>query len=131
MSLLLDALKKAEKAKEDANRRTQLGEGADPEATVLQVRTRNELPDISRPLEITSEDVGGGSPVPDAFSTAQTPRAPASTSYPDAQEQPAARASAKPSQSSKLPGNSEDSTSSQRAAAKQASLRSSAVPNSR
>lgn len=79
MSLLLDALKKAEKAKDDAKRRTQ--PDADPDETVLHVRTRNELPDISSPPEMHSEDVPGGnqdaepySPVPDAFSTAPAPR---------------------------------------------------------
>lgn len=79
MSLLLDALKKAEKAKDDAKRRAQ--SGSDPDKTVLQVRTRNELPDISSPPEIHSEDVPGGnqnaesySLVPDAFSTAPAPR---------------------------------------------------------
>ncbi len=70
MSLLLDALKKAEKTKDDAKRRAQ--PGADADETVVQVRTRNELPDISKPLEIHSEDIPGGiqlaiqdSPAPD------------------------------------------------------------------
>jgi tetratricopeptide (TPR) repeat protein len=69
MSLLLDALKKAEKAKEEAQR---LAAGADasspspfdPEATVMDdgkhVMTRAELPDISAPLEILSEDLRPG-----------------------------------------------------------------------
>jgi Tfp pilus assembly protein PilF len=74
MSLLLDALKKAEKAKEEAQRRAQ-GAAADgdakpsafdPEATLLDesrhVTTRNELPDISAPLEIVSDDLRAGSP---------------------------------------------------------------------
>src|SRR5262245_30779354 len=66
MSLLLEALKKAEKAKEEAQRRAQgerpeasvpaaplePGAGAEPEA----VRTRNDLPDIRQPLEILSEE---------------------------------------------------------------------------
>ncbi|HUN67876.1 MAG TPA: tetratricopeptide repeat protein [Burkholderiales bacterium] len=73
MSLLLEALKKAEKAKEEAQRRAK-GAAAgvdpqpsafDPEATVLDenrhVTTRNELPDISAPLEILSEDLRSGS----------------------------------------------------------------------
>ena len=78
MSLLLDALKKAEKAKDDAKRRSQ---GADSAAgedeTVIHVRTRSELPDISRPLEIHSEDIpgrtqpgGSDNPAPNAFFTA-------------------------------------------------------------
>ena len=75
MSLLLDALKKAEKAKDDAKRRGQSTDSVpDPDATLTHVRTRNELPDISRPLELYSEDIPGSakseeadSPVPDAF----------------------------------------------------------------
>jgi len=68
MSLLLEALKKAEKAKEDAQRRAKDVDAAppapsafDPEATVLDdgrhVTTRDELPDISAPLEILSDDL--------------------------------------------------------------------------
>jgi hypothetical protein len=69
MSLLLEALKKAEKAKEEAQRRSKTGaSGAiepdsvfDPEATVLDdgrhVTRRDELPDISAPLEILSDDL--------------------------------------------------------------------------
>lgn len=81
MSLLLDALKKAERAKEDARRRAQLEGTADADDTGQQVRTRNELPDISRPLEIHSDDIEGASSgadsssaVPDAFSTAPVTR---------------------------------------------------------
>lgn len=72
MSLLLEALKKAEKAKEEAQRRAKGEDGAgtpaptastvdfDPSATVVDnrhVTTRNELPDISAPLEILSSDL--------------------------------------------------------------------------
>jgi len=66
MSLLLEALKKAEKAKEEAQQRARSGgAGAasvfDSEATVLDegrhVTTRAELPDISAPLEILSDDI--------------------------------------------------------------------------
>ena len=67
MSLLLEALKKAEKAKEEAQRRAKGADAPaptsafDPEATVLdegkQVTTRDQLPDISAPLEIASEDL--------------------------------------------------------------------------
>ncbi|HLX80046.1 MAG TPA: tetratricopeptide repeat protein [Burkholderiales bacterium] len=69
MSLLLEALKKAEKAKEEAQRRAKDAEAAvagpfDPEATVLDdgkhVTTRDELPDISAPLEILSDDLRPG-----------------------------------------------------------------------
>jgi len=74
MSLLLEALKKAEKAKEEAQRRAKgAAEGGDakpsafdPEMTVVDesrhVTTRNELPDISAPLEIVSDDLRAGSP---------------------------------------------------------------------
>lgn len=66
MSLLLEALKKAEKAKEEAQRRAggeaePAASSFDPEATVVDpgkhVTTRDELPDISAPLEILSEDL--------------------------------------------------------------------------
>lgn len=66
MSLLLEALKKAEKAKEEAERRARTaGEApgaADADATVVQpakpVTTRNDLPPVSAPLEIASDDLG-------------------------------------------------------------------------
>src|SRR4051812_30505362 len=72
MSLLLEALKKAEKAKEEAQRRAkgepavasaplQLQEDApraEPRADAKTVLTRAELPDISAPLEILSDDFG-------------------------------------------------------------------------
>jgi tetratricopeptide (TPR) repeat protein len=67
MSLLLEALKKAEKAKEEAQRRNQGGdstaamplsiEGAGEPAEGRRVMTRDELPSISAPLEIVSEDL--------------------------------------------------------------------------
>jgi tetratricopeptide (TPR) repeat protein len=69
MSLLLEALKKAEKAKEDAQRRARDGSAGgepapsvfDAEATVAvegrHVMRRDELPDISAPLEIVSDDL--------------------------------------------------------------------------
>jgi tetratricopeptide (TPR) repeat protein len=64
MSLLLEALKKAEKAKEEAQRRTK-GEPAAPELRIESeppapekpVLTRAELPDIRQPLEILSEEI--------------------------------------------------------------------------
>ena len=68
MSLLLEALKKAEKAKEEAQRRATEGGGAEPEASVFDtdatiatdgrhITRRDELPDISAPLEILSDDL--------------------------------------------------------------------------
>ena len=68
MSLLLEALKKAEKAKEEAQKRAR-GDSAgaagelrlegEPAATPDNTRvvTRPELPDISQPLEIVSDDL--------------------------------------------------------------------------
>src|SRR5207245_3403825 len=63
MSLLLEALKKAERAKEEAQRRVR-GEGASAappaEASAAQrkpVMTRDKLPEITAPLEIVTEDL--------------------------------------------------------------------------
>ncbi|HXZ51782.1 MAG TPA: tetratricopeptide repeat protein [Burkholderiales bacterium] len=77
MSLLLDALKKAEKAKEEAQRHAEADETAAPSATSVppnlrhseeapesgtpHVRTRDELPDISQSLEIATEDLSPAS----------------------------------------------------------------------
>jgi Tfp pilus assembly protein PilF len=69
MSLLLEALKKAEKAKEDAQRRAKGADASapsqpsafDPESTVLDdgrhVTTRDELPAASTPLEILPDEL--------------------------------------------------------------------------
>ena len=62
MSLLLEALKKAEKAKEDAQRRANTdGGGGDPDGTIAQpsrpLMTRDQLPEISQQLEIVSEEM--------------------------------------------------------------------------
>jgi tetratricopeptide (TPR) repeat protein len=74
MSLLLEALKKAEKAKEEAQRRAsegatgelQLADATQPQAAAAApaqpVLTRAELPDISAPLEILPEDLAGSAP---------------------------------------------------------------------
>jgi tetratricopeptide (TPR) repeat protein len=70
MSLLLEALKKAEKAKEEALRRAkgeaqpqeprlQLDEAPAPEKPVL---TRAELPDIRQPLEILTDEIAPREP---------------------------------------------------------------------
>lgn len=94
MSLLLEALKKAEKAKEEAQRRAQGPElsiegaaapAADPEATVAyghHVTTRDELPDISAPLEILSSDLRPAQPAATAglaLADAAAPAAPPET----------------------------------------------------
>jgi tetratricopeptide (TPR) repeat protein len=69
MSLLLEALKKAEKAKEDAQRRAKGADAGapaqpsafDPESTVLDdgrhITTRDELPAASTPLEILADEL--------------------------------------------------------------------------
>jgi tetratricopeptide (TPR) repeat protein len=60
MSLLLEALKKAEKAKEEAQRRARGDDdhtGDAPAAERKPVLTRDKLPNISTPLEIVSEDL--------------------------------------------------------------------------
>ena len=66
MSLLLEALKKAEKAKEEAERRARAEPGGEPEelqgageapAEPKPVLTRDKLPEISQPLEILSDDL--------------------------------------------------------------------------
>jgi len=89
MSLLLEALKKAEKAKEEAQRRA--GGEAEPaassfdlDATVVDptkhVTTRDELPDIHAPLEILSEDLQSSRqksrPLELALEPAEAPPAP-------------------------------------------------------
>jgi tetratricopeptide (TPR) repeat protein len=72
MSLLLEALKKAEKAKEEAQRRAK-GEAhsttaevrmdvGDAPAAEKPVLTRPELPDIRQPLEILSDDISPKAP---------------------------------------------------------------------
>ncbi len=73
MSLLLEALKKAEKAKEDAQRRARDGDGtgelrlADdtaPAEAAKHIVTRPELPEITSPHEILSEDLRTEAPAP-------------------------------------------------------------------
>src|SRR4051812_47945915 len=82
MSLLLDALKKAEKAKEEAQRRTGAEQRApaplqlQEEAPAKPVLTRRELPDISSSLEILSDDID-----PKEAGGAGEPRAPANTPF--------------------------------------------------
>lgn len=71
MSLLLEALKKAEKAKEEAQRRARAdGELRMEEIPAKEepkpVMTRPELPDIREPLEIRSEDIAAKTPEPRA-----------------------------------------------------------------
>ena len=98
MSLLLEALKKAERAKEEAERRAGRGEAAgetpapaDPDATVVDpgrhVTTKDELPDISAsPLEILSEDIR----------PAAAPARPAATPLARQEDEPAPAPAPKP-----------------------------------
>lgn len=79
MSLLLEALKKAEKAKEDAQRRAR---GETPEALEPERRpvvTRDQLPDVSSELEIESPDFAS-SPEPTPPPSAERPRSSARSS---------------------------------------------------
>lgn len=73
MSLLLEALKKAEQAKEEAQRRAREGDGtrelrladeAAPAADDKHIVTRPELPEITSPHEILSEDLRAEAPGP-------------------------------------------------------------------
>lgn len=121
MSLLLDALKKAEKAKDEAKRRAQGAESAPGEdETLIPVRTRNELPDISRPLEIHSEDIPRGmpeNPVPDAFYAAPASRAAADIPEP-AKQSFAEQAAPRRGGAARTPEPASDPQAGQRAAAK-------------
>jgi tetratricopeptide (TPR) repeat protein len=86
MSLLLEALKKAEKAKEEAQRRAR-SEGGEPELKLeaeapasapetAPVRTRDQLPEItSQPLEIMADEPPSA-PKPSPAPPRQKPEAP-------------------------------------------------------
>lgn len=101
MSLLLEALKKAERAKEEAQRRAKGADAGapsafDPEAAVLdegkQVTTRDQLPDISAPLDIASEDLKPAeSPAPRELSIVDETPAPAASPPPPREARPAPR----------------------------------------
>ena len=91
MSLLLEALKKAEKAKEEAQRRArgeptsaELRIEPEPAAEAKPVTTRAELPDIRQPLEILTEEIEKPAPGPTPGSEA-----------PSVQDSAAERATAK------------------------------------
>jgi tetratricopeptide (TPR) repeat protein len=117
MSLLLEALKKAEKAKEEAQKRARESGGAAGElrlegeaaaaADNARVVTRPELPDISQPLEIVSDDLAVREPA--------TPKENASREYlaaPQTAPQPA------PSARQQAPHREADPRSADRAAGK-------------
>lgn len=94
MSLLLEALKKAERAKEEAQRRARgeapgSGEIAFVETPAdKQVTTRDQLPDISVPLEIRSDDIASAPAAEPALRPAPSAPAPAPAAAP--QRKPAA-----------------------------------------
>src|SRR5256885_7856383 len=101
MSLLLEALKKAEKAKEEAQKRARGDSGgaagelrlegdAAPEADNARVVTRPELPDISQPLEIVSDDLVVKEPAAPQTAPSPRPQAP-----PEADPRSADRAAAR------------------------------------
>jgi len=105
MSLLLEALKKAEKAKEEAQRRSKTSASGtvpesvfDPEATVLDdgrhVTRRDELPDISAPLEILSDDLRPAAPAKAPLELALSEDPPAAREAKSAPRREAARAAA-------------------------------------
>ena len=83
MSLLLEALKKAEKAKEEAQRRAQgggelrLADSPPAGAPAKPILTRPELPDITAPLEILSEDLAAKPAAGELAMEAPAPRRPA------------------------------------------------------
>jgi Flp pilus assembly protein TadD len=102
MSLLLEALKKAEKAKEEAQRRERGEPGAaelrivpdEPAPDARPILTRAELPDIKQPLEILSDDIAARE-TPPAAPPPPRPAAvrpePAADPAPQAAERAAAR----------------------------------------
>jgi tetratricopeptide (TPR) repeat protein len=98
MSLLLEALKKAEKAKEEALRRER-GEPAATELRIVQDEppaeakpvTRAELPDIRQPLEILSDDIAVKEPPPPAPPRGPSRPEPAKDAAPQAAERAAAK----------------------------------------
>jgi tetratricopeptide (TPR) repeat protein len=97
MSLLLEALKKAEKAKEEAQRRAraenaEAGASSGAAAAERPVVTRDKLPDISPSLEIVSDDL---SPPPAAEAALPQAAPPRAAARPSAEQESAGRASAK------------------------------------
>jgi tetratricopeptide (TPR) repeat protein len=96
MSLLLDALKKAEKAKEEAQRRAERAKAGDAlpghESNITEeppdrpVRTRDQLPDISETLDIQSEDIAPRGEAAGGRVLELEPAAPPSTPPPQAAE---------------------------------------------
>ena len=97
MSLLLEALKKAERAKEEAQRRAREEQSAakaelklEDAADAKPVTTRAELPDIRQPLEILSDDIRP-KPAPDARAETPPPAAAERATQPRAENRAQAR----------------------------------------
>ena len=91
MSLLLEALKKAELAKQMAKADTPASESP-PTDAAAPVMTREKLPDISQPLEILADDLPSEHKAGEAARTApQEPATPAQAAQPVAYENEAAR----------------------------------------
>lgn len=104
MSLLLEALKKAERAKEEAQRR---GQAEKPETTLAvpaapapepapepqaePVRTREQLPEIGTPLELLADEPEPRRPGPPAAPRAETKAEPRPTERAAANDRAAAR----------------------------------------
>jgi Tfp pilus assembly protein PilF len=84
MSLLLEALKKAEKAKEEAQRKAngdaplaakpELSLQGDAPAERRPVVTRSQLPDIHQPLEILTDDIAPSRPAAQEANPAPAPK---------------------------------------------------------
>jgi tetratricopeptide (TPR) repeat protein len=107
MSLLLEALKKAEKAKEEAQRRVQ-GESPaapaaapppEPEPVAARidpaVRTREQLPDIREPLQIVAEEPAPLRAEPELALAEEKPRAARAPQKPESPSQGDERAAAR------------------------------------
>src|SRR5256885_6770857 len=101
MSLLLEALKKAEKAKEEAQKRARGDSGgaagelrlegdAAPETDNTRVVARPELPNIAQPLEIVGDDLAVKEPAAPQTAPSPRPQAP-----PEADPRSADRAAAR------------------------------------
>jgi tetratricopeptide (TPR) repeat protein len=107
MSLLLEALKKAERAKEEAQRKAreegqaralslEATAAAPPAADAKPVMTRDELPDIRQPLEILSDEITSKEPEAAPATALQSSLLldrPAPAARPTTQQRPHAEAS--------------------------------------
>ena len=94
MSLLLEALKKAERAKEEARQRASGVSGEDSARAQAEGEsagpafTRDRLPDIAQELEIVSDDLEPQAPEPERQASAAEPAASAAPRRPSPAETP-------------------------------------------